>query len=54
MFFMKFLFLQIIEELRANDVQIYEFPTDDETVADLNAKMNVSKPMRLLCQGSFD
>ena len=34
--------VQITEELRANGVQIYQFPTDDETVADLNSKMNVS------------
>jgi len=33
---------QIISELVSNGVQIYQFPTDDETVADLNASMNVS------------
>ena len=35
---------QIISELVSNGVQIYQFPTDDETVADLNASMNVSTP----------
>lgn len=39
---------RIIEELRANDVQIYEFPTDDETVADLNAKMNDQVPFAVV------
>ena len=34
---------QIIEELRSNGVEIYQFPTDDDTVAGINAKMNVSK-----------
>lgn len=33
---------QIMEELRRNGVEIYKFPTDDETISDLNAKMNVS------------
>ena len=28
-------------ELKSNGVQIYQFPTDDETVADLNSTMNV-------------
>ena len=32
---------QIMEELRSNGVDIYKFPTDDETVAEGNAKMNV-------------
>lgn len=34
--------MQIIEELRTNGVDIYKFPTDDETVAETNVKMNVS------------
>lgn len=36
------LYLQIMEELNKNDVEIYRFPTDDETVADINNQMNVS------------
>ena len=35
-----------MEELHNNGVEIYQFPTDDETVADLNARMNVSKQGR--------
>lgn len=35
-------FLQIMSELMSNGVQIYQFPTDDETVAELNSSMNVS------------
>ena len=38
-------FLQIVEELRANGVDIYKFPTDDETVAETNVKMNVSNKL---------
>lgn len=43
---------QIIEELRSNDIEIYKFPTDDETVADLNAKMNDQVPFAVV--GSRD
>ena len=35
-----------MEELHSNGVEIYQFPVDDETVADLNARMNVSKEGR--------
>ena len=38
-----FLVFQIMSELMANGVQIYHFPVDDETVADTNNTMNVSK-----------
>ena len=31
-----------MEELIKNNVEIYRFPTDDETVADINNQMNVS------------
>ena len=30
-----------MEELNRNNVEIYRFPTDDETVADINNQMNV-------------
>ena len=33
---------QIMSELVSNGVQIYQFPVDDETVAELNLSMNVS------------
>lgn len=33
---------QIMSELVGSGVQIYQFPTDDETVAEVNANMNVS------------
>ena len=29
-------------ELEQNGVEIYKFPTDDETVAEINNQMNVS------------
>ena len=31
-----------MSELVSNGVHIYQFPTDDETVADINSTMNVS------------
>lgn len=31
-----------MEELATNGVEIYRFPVDDETVAEMNAGMNVS------------
>ena len=39
-----------MEELRANDVEIYTFPTDDETVADVNKEMNEMMPFAGTCQ----
>ena len=36
-------FFQIMEELTSNGVEIYRFPVDDETVAEMNAGMNVRK-----------
>lgn len=32
-----------MSELVSNGVQIYQFPTDDETVSEINTVMNVSK-----------
>ena len=34
--------LKIMSELVSNGVQIYQFPTDDETVSSINSAMNVS------------
>lgn len=34
---------QIMEEFTSNGVEIYRFPVDDETVAEMNAGMNVRK-----------
>lgn len=34
--------IKITSELVSNGVQIYQFPTDDETVAEINGTMNVS------------
>ena len=31
-----------MEELESNGVELYKFPTDDETVAEMNNGMNVS------------
>ena len=34
--------IKITSELVSNGVQIYQFPTDDESVAEINGTMNVS------------
>lgn len=34
--------IKIMSELVSNGVQIYQFPTDDEAVSEINASMNVS------------
>ena len=39
---------RIMEELRSNGVDIYKFPTDDETVAEGNAKMNDQVPFAVV------
>lgn len=36
------LFQQILNEIQQEDIKIYQFPTDDDTVAEVNARMNVS------------
>ncbi|XP_037588287.1 septin-6 [Cebus imitator] len=36
--------IKITSELVSNGVQIYQFPTDDESVAEINGTMNGSKP----------
>ena len=41
-----------MEELRSNGINIYQFPTDDETVAELNVKMNEQVPFAVV--GSRD
>ncbi|XP_065358480.1 septin-2-like [Calliphora vicina] len=42
----------IMDELKRNEVQIYQFPTDDETVADTNSAMNNHTPFAVV--GSTD
>ena len=41
-----------MEELHSNGISIYQFPTDDEAVADLNGKMNEQLPFAVV--GSRD
>ncbi|KPP57883.1 hypothetical protein Z043_124344 [Scleropages formosus] len=38
--------IKITSELVSNGVQIYQFPTDDETVAEINSTMNVSSSQK--------
>ncbi|RLU22343.1 hypothetical protein DMN91_004621 [Ooceraea biroi] len=43
---------KIISELQTNGIQIYQFPTDDESVADINVTMNTHVPFAVV--GSTD
>ena len=43
---------KILSELNANGIQIYQFPTDDETVSTTNATMNSFIPFAVV--GSTD
>ena len=47
-----------MEELTSNGVEIYRFPVDDETVAEMNAGMNVRElinhvPSTLILSNSY-
>ncbi|ELK37828.1 Septin-10 [Myotis davidii] len=44
--------IKLMSELVSNGVQIYQFPTDDETVAKINASMNGHLPFAVV--GSMD
>lgn len=43
---------KIISELQNNGIHIYQFPTDDESVADINSTMNTHAPFAVV--GSTD
>lgn len=43
--------IKITSELVSNGVQIYQFPTDDESVAEINGTMNVSGSTRVQFTG---
>lgn len=38
--------IKVMSELVSNGVQIYQFPTEDEAVAEINSSMNVSPKTR--------
>lgn len=44
---------KIIQELNTNGVHIYQFPTDDETVADTNSLMNAHIPFAVVGSTEF-
>lgn len=44
---------KINEELQANGVQIYSFPTDDETVHEINNSMNTHVPFAVVGSTEF-
>ncbi|XP_006886854.1 PREDICTED: septin-10-like, partial [Elephantulus edwardii] len=43
---------KLLAELLSNGVQIYQFPTDDETIAKINSSMNAHLPFAVI--GSMD
>ncbi|TTD03346.1 Septin-8-B [Bagarius yarrelli] len=43
--------IKIMSELVSNGVQIYQFPTDDEAVAELNSSMNAQLPFSVVGSG---
>lgn len=45
--------IKIMSELVSNGVQIYQFPTDDEAVTEINASMNVSRDLLFIQLYSF-
>lgn len=40
--------VNIMSELVSSRLQIYQFPTDDESIANINANMNVSTSLQIL------
>ena len=46
--------IKIMSELVSNGVQIYQFPTDDEAVAEINSVMNVSNAASRIATRSCD
>lgn len=44
--------VKVLSELRVHNIEIYQFPTDDETVAEQNRKMNALIPFAVV--GSVD
>lgn len=46
--------IKIMSELVSNGVQIYQFPTDDEAVAEINSVMNVSNAAERVAAASCD
>lgn len=44
---------KINQELMANGVQIYQFPTDDETVSEINSTMNAHVPFAVVGSTEF-
>lgn len=46
--------IKIMSELVSNGVQIYQFPTDDEAVAEINSVMNVSNAANCIAAKSCD
>lgn len=50
--YLKIFFIKILNELIANNIEIYQFPTDDETVRNENTALNALLPFAIV--GSTD
>lgn len=44
---------KIISELQNNGIHIYQFPTDDETVSDINVTMNTLVPFAVVGSNEY-
>ncbi|CAI4222377.1 unnamed protein product [Auanema sp. JU1783] len=44
---------KIMSELRNHKIEIYQFPTDDETVSQVNTSMNAALPFAVVGSGDF-
>ena len=44
---------KVISELINNGVQIYQFPTNDETISDVNSTMNSQIPFAVVGSNDF-
>jgi len=44
---------KIVSELNANGVKIYQFPSDDESVAEINSSMNAHLPFAVVGSSDF-
>ena len=40
---------KILTELRNNNIEIYQFPVDDETVKEQNTRLNKVRELRVIC-----
>lgn len=44
---------KIRDEIAANDIKIYQYPTDDSEVAEVNSKWNALQPFAVVASHEF-